>query len=79
MEEISLGRKIVYQNTPEHILKYIQQHKSTVLMKKTDLYHTIRNIFSIQIQRNSNLLPLLVKIIVYSSIRDCHHDNQDAK
>ena len=77
MEEISLGRKIVYQNTPEHILKDIKQHKSTVLIKGTDF--TIRNIFSIQIKKNSNLLPLLVKIIVYSSIRDCHHDNQDAK
>ena len=43
VEEISLDRKIVCQNTPEHILKDIQQHKSTVLMKGTDFY--IKEIF----------------------------------
>ena len=25
------------------------------------------------------LLPLLIKIIINSSIGDCHHDNKDAK
>ena len=25
------------------------------------------------------LLPLLIQIVVYSSVGDCHHDNKDAK